>query len=149
MRTFEEFCSRFARTPLQHVTKIKRGYFWDPEGLHKEAEPWDPFAVGIYLGEERGSFRPTPALLDLLAPHAERNVVVNEKAAWLFLCGRDVLMHGVVEGAFEKGEFVIVRDEESNVLGCGILSSRFDRKHKSRQYIKHLLDRGDYLRRER
>ncbi|MDD9954172.1 MAG: hypothetical protein OXR66_07615 [Candidatus Woesearchaeota archaeon] len=139
---FHEFCAQFGA--LEHVVQIGKRYFYDPAGLHRD--DWDIFSVGMYLGEEKKTFKPSSALITLLA--TEKKVVLNEKATWLFLCGRDVFMGGVVAGEFPKNELVFVVDERENVLGYGKIAKAFSKK-KSHIYIQNLLDKGEYLRRER
>jgi ribosome biogenesis protein Nip4 len=151
-RTFKEFCQQFTSDELPHVVKIGKRYFYDPQELLKMAEEkrWDAFGVGLYLGEERRDFQPTSALIDLLSQHSDKRVVVGSKAAWLFLCGRDILMDGVAEpGRFEHDELVFVADLQGNILGYGKIVSRFDGKMRNKTYVKHILDKGEYLRRER
>ncbi len=140
-----------AREP-EHVVRIGKRSFFDPQGTLEIARRlgWDAFSVGLYLGEERHGFHPSSALVELLAREVQGRIVVDEKAAWLFLCGKDILMQGVVlEGEFAKGSLAIVADSHGDVLGYGRVTSSFHRKAKHRQYVKNLLDKGEYLRRER
>jgi ribosome biogenesis protein Nip4 len=151
-KTFEEFCQLFTEERLPHVVKIGRRYFADPDNLlaYTEEHKMDPFSVGLYLGEERATFQPTSALIDMLAKHTDRRVVVSAKAAWLFLCGRDVLMDGAIRpGEHPNGAYVIVTDSGERVLGFGRVLGRFDPRMHNKIYVKHLLDKGEYLRRER
>lgn len=151
-RTFAEFCNMFTPHPLPDVVKIGKRYFYDPQGLLKLAEErkWEAFSVGMYLGEEKGDFRPTSALIDLLAARNDKRVVVGSKAAWLYLCGRDVLMEGVLEpGTYHSNELVFVADHNGNVLGYGKVFGTFNASWRNKIYVKHILDKGEYLRRER
>jgi ribosome biogenesis protein Nip4 len=154
-RTFQEFCKQFSDDEkrdkeLVHVVKIGRRYFYDPLGLLKKAQEWEVFSVGLYLGEERREFQPTSALIDLLSARSEARVIVGSKAAYLFLCGRDILMDGVLDpGEFEHNELVFIADEHHETLGFGKIVSHYDRKMRNKTYVKHILDKGEYLRRER
>ena len=142
------FCQQF-NTDIPHV-QIGKRYFHDPHNLLEIAKDWKPFSVGIYLGEERGTFRPSPALLGMIAEHVTERVVLDEKSAWLFICGRDVLMQGVVTtDEYNAGDLAIVSDEDGNVLGYGKIKTAYDKVKKSKAYVKNLLDIGEYLRRER
>lgn len=145
---FAEFCAQFTNGELEHVVKIKKKYFYDPNELLHTVD--DPVSVGLFLGEDKKSFRPTPALLNLLAKHNTKRIVLDEKSAWLFLCGRDILMQGVVSSdEFKKDELAIVSDADGNILGYGKVLGKFNPKSPSQEYVKNLLDKGDYLRRER
>jgi ribosome biogenesis protein Nip4 len=151
MGSFEEFCQRLGGQ-IDNVVVIGKRYFYDPEGLLTIARThnWDPFSVGLYLGEVKRDFIPTSACIDLLGRSSERKVVVNEKAAWLYLCNRDILMFGVViPGEFERDDLVFVVDSRENVLGYGRVFTKFNSKMKNKIYVKHILDKGEYLRRER
>ena len=111
------------------------------------------FGVGVYLGEEKDRFEPSPALLELVNARAtEHKLVVDEKAAWLILCGRDVLREGVRKnGAPTKSGYLLINDERGENLGYGISPAflRNARKLGRHVAVKALLDRGFYLRRER
>lgn len=151
-QTFEEFCRLFTQEPLPHVIRIGKRYFYDPLDLHKlvAEKGWEPFSVGIYLGEDKGGFKPSSGLVELLAKRTEEKVLVGDKAAWLFLCGKDVLMEGVLEpGVFEATYRVIVADKDGNTLGFGKIASPFNAQRKHGAYVKRILDKGEYLRRER
>lgn len=151
-KTFQEFCRQFTNDELPDVVKIGRRYFYDPKGLLKIAteKRWDIFSVGLYLGEERGDFKPTSALIDLLAARNENRVLVGSKAAWLYLCGRDILMDGVLEpGLYKQNDLVFVADHQGNVLGYGRIYTMYNNKWRNKIYVKHILDKGEYLRRER
>lgn len=140
-----EFCARFQAPEIPHV-RIGKRFFHDPLGLRREG--WDTFSVGLFLGEDRQRFRPTSALIELIAPHVVRRIVVNEKTAWLFLCGKDVLGEGILEtDDYDKDELAIVADAEGNVLGYGkIVSPRA--RNDNDLVVKNILDKGEYLRRE-
>jgi ribosome biogenesis protein Nip4 len=167
-RTFNEFIRLFGvdelpdaealkrpgaeKDPFSSVVKIGKRYFYDPKGLLKLAQEkhWDAFSVGLYLGEEKGDFRPTSALIDLLAARSEKRVMVGSKAAWLYLCGRDILMDGALRpGDYVRDELVFVVDSEGEILGYGRIFANYDSKLRNKIYVKHQLDKGEYLRRER
>lgn len=95
---------------------------------------------GVRLGEQRRSgFSPALPLLDRIAPHTDRTVVVNDHSAWLFLCDKNILKEGIVERNVESG-LVLVLNQRREVLGYGKITGAG---------VTNLLDRGDYLRRER
>jgi ribosome biogenesis protein Nip4 len=151
-RTFAEFCKQFTSEDIPDVVKIGKRYFYDPLHLLKvtQEHKWDAFSVGLYLGEEKKEFQATSALIDLLAQKNEKRVIVGSKAAWLFLCGRDILMDGVFEaGEFAHNELAFVADHNGNVLGYGTVVAPYNTKMKNKTYVKHRLDKGEYLHRER
>ncbi len=102
-----------------------------------------PAHAGIFLGKEKkGRFEPSLALLEILAPHSQKKAIIDEKGAWLFICGRDVFKEGVLsDPSLEPGELVLVQNQQDENLGYGRICSGTVR-------ILNLLDRGDFLRRE-
>lgn len=151
-QTFQTFCKQFTSDELPHIVKIGKRYFYDPHNLMQLAQEqkFDVFSVGLYLGEEKNDFRPTSALIELLSRYNDKRVVVGSKAAWLFLCNRDILMDGVLEaGTFSHNEIVFVADHNQNILGIGKIVSPFNASFRNKTYVKNILDKGEYLRREK
>ena len=140
-----EFTQRFTRSNIfggATIIEINGKYFLASERQAELAKssPIRPVHLGTYLGKNGERFKPGFFLLDMLKKHA-KTVTVNQKAAWLFLCGRDVLKEGITrKDKIELHDDVLVIDEKGNVLGYGYYMS--DR-------IRNVLDRGDFLRRER
>lgn len=91
------------------------------------------------LGKKtRKKFSPSAALLWMLAD-SERSATVNDKAAWLFICGKNILKEGIVEVSHDDG-YVLVKNERGEVLGYG---------KRTGAGITNEFDIGDFLRRER
>jgi ribosome biogenesis protein Nip4 len=102
----------------------------------------DPFAIGTYLGNvKEGKFEAAPAMTNLLA-NTKKKVTVNDKAEWLFLCGRDVFNKSVerMPSDLKAGELVVVENKKEEVLGIARVG---------KDLIKNILDKGAYLRMER
>ncbi|MDD1443971.1 hypothetical protein MEO93_27250 [Dolichospermum sp. ST_sed3] len=140
------FLKQFSYGELEHV-KIGKKYFLVSKGLQevKEKIPLVPEIVGVYLGEEKKSkqgvtiFSPSVAFLDMLSKKTDRVVVANDKAEWLFLCGRELRDESIVSKNVESG-LVIVKNNSGEVLGLGKIE---------KGGVKNILDKGDFLRRER
>lgn len=106
--------------------------------------PEGALSAGDYLGTHRGKrFLPSLRLLELIAQTTQAKSIVRGKAAWLFLCGRDVLPTGIISLRASQNH-TIVCDEQGNVLGYGRVE-----KQNNGFLIKNLLDKGDFLRREK
>jgi ribosome biogenesis protein Nip4 len=77
-------------------------------------------------------------------------VVVDEKAAWLFICGRDIFAEGIktVQGSRRKGEFTLILNSFGECLGFGRILRDLSSKD-SHVAIGNVSDVGDFLRRER
>lgn len=110
----------------------------------------DFFYSGLYLGTVKdGVFFPSFNLLNMLLDVAINKVFLNRKAAWLFICGRDVFKKGItkVYGSQNKGDYTLVLNEFGECLGFGRVSEKLTIQ-ADRVVINNLLDVGDFLRRE-
>jgi ribosome biogenesis protein Nip4 len=111
----------------------------------------DFFHAGAYLGKaKKGKFFPSFILLSMLAAGKANKVVVNEKAAWLFVCGRDILPEGIreVHGSRRKGDFTLVLNGFGECLGFGRIVHDLSSKETGAA-VQNVSDVGDFLRRER
>jgi ribosome biogenesis protein Nip4 len=107
--------------------------------------------AGIYLGKiDNGKFFPSFNLLSILSETAANKVEVDEKAAWLFICGRDVFGGGIVsvQGSRSEGDFTLVLNEFEECLGFGRIVLDLGAKDE-RVVVQNISDVGDFLRRER
>lgn len=154
MRPYEIFASRFGEGKIVFnqefiVEKDQRYYLLNPR-LKKMQVNF--YYAGLYLGKvgKNGVFFPSFNLLNLLVDVAANKVVVDEKAAWLFICGRDVFSEGLVKvmGSRRRGDVTLVLNEFGECLGFGkILDAAQDSAGKVA--VENILDVGDFLRRER
>jgi ribosome biogenesis protein Nip4 len=109
------------------------------------------FYAGTYLGKvKNGKFFPSFNLLTMLAKGEANKIVVEKKAAWLFICGRDVFQQGIlaVRGSRKKGDHTLVLNEFGECLGFGKIISSLDGAVKTTVAVKNVSDIGDFLRRE-
>ncbi len=142
MIEIDEFTKKFTSEKISDTVKIGRNFFQVSDELldMKNKIKVQPFAIGTYLGSGK-PFHPSIAMLDWMDKRTEKYVVIDKKSAWLFLCGRDVFSNSIVKQNSDKGQ-VLVKNEFGEVLGLGEFTGK-------RVAIKNLLDRGDFLRRER
>jgi ribosome biogenesis protein Nip4 len=111
----------------------------------------DFYYAGKYLGKmKRGRFFPSFNLLAMLAENKANKVVVDEKAAWLFICGRDIFGEGIkaVNGSRRKGDFTLILNVHGECLGFGRILHDLSSK-RGNLAIENVSDVGDFLRRER
>jgi ribosome biogenesis protein Nip4 len=111
----------------------------------------DFYYAGKYLGKtKKGKFFPSFNLLAMLAETKANKVVVDEKTAWLFICGRDVFSEGIrtVHGSRRKGDFALVLNVYGECLGFGRILQDLSSKNGN-VAVKNVSDVGDFLRRER
>ncbi len=142
MIEIDDFTAKFTKERMGNVIQVRRNFYHVSDELMqmKEKIGKEPFAVGTYLGTGK-PFHPSHALLDWIDARTERCIEIDRKSAWLFLCGRDVFAQSILKKKVDDG-LVIVKNELGEVLGLGELTGR-------KVAVKNLLDKGDFLRRER
>ena len=153
MRPFEVFASRFgAKVAFNSqfiLEKSQRYYLLNPR-LKKIGQE-DFFYAGLYFGKvgKKGVFFPSFNLLNMLVDVAANKIVVDQKAAWLFICGRDVFRTGIVKvmGSKHNGDATLVLNEFGECLGFGTIMNNLNESN-SKVAVKNVLDIGDFLRRE-
>jgi ribosome biogenesis protein Nip4 len=151
VKALDDFAALFGANivfnPQFTVEKSQRFYLLSPR-LKKIQGNF--YYAGLYLGKvKNGVFFPSFNLLDMLLPVAANKIVVEQKAAWLFICGRDVFGSGVVKvmGSKRKGDATLVLNAFGECLGFGRLTG--DLGATDRVAVKNVLDVGDFLRREK
>ena len=112
----------------------------------------DFYYAGTYLGKaKKGRFFPSFNLLAILARGEASKIVADKKAAWLFICGRDIFRRGIlaVHGSWKKGDHTLVLNEFGECLGFGKIIGSLDEAAKKMEVaVKNVSDVGDFLRRE-
>jgi ribosome biogenesis protein Nip4 len=146
------FASRFgAKIALNSefiVEKGQRYYLLNPR--LKRLVRTDFYYAGLYMGKvKNGIFFPSFNLLTMLKDVASNKVIVDKKAAWLFICGRDVFREGLVKvmGSQRKSDSTLVLNEFGECLGFGKIANRLDQA-EGKVVLRNILDVGDFLRRE-
>jgi ribosome biogenesis protein Nip4 len=110
------------------------------------------YFAGTFLGKvKKGKFFPSFSFLSMIAEGETNKVVVDKKAAWLFICGRDVFVTGItaIHGSRRKGDYTLVLNEFGECLGFGrIVSNLVSEGEKNEVGVRNISDIGDFLRRE-
>ncbi len=148
MKIFNDFVKRFTDCMIPDVHQSGKRFYQADADLLKLIKissrniNRDPEHAGLLLGEMKGkNFKPAFPLLDILNTMTDCKAVIDDKAEWLFLCGRDVFAKSVVSSTVDSG-LVLVTNRKDEVLGYGSFQK------KDNIAIKNILDRGDFLRRE-
>ncbi len=102
-----------------------------------------PFGVGLFLGRiDHDQFVPSFYLLEQIAKITDQKVVIDDKSAWLFVCGRDIFRESANTN-LQANTIVIVENIEHECLGYGKVVK------DPTVIVKNFFDRGDFLSRER
>jgi len=110
------------------------------------------YCAGAYLGKVKDRiFFPSFVLLAMMAKGKANKVVVDDRTAWLFICGRDVFKRGILkaEGSKKKGDHALILNRQNECLGFGEIMQNIDELKGSKVAVKNVCDIGDFLRRER
>lgn len=143
-----EFVEKFTDEELlveDDVFQLGEEWYLVPRSLFALGKdlPRHPVFVGLFLGRKKNNYLvPGVALLEKLAASRKtKKVFVNDKSAWLFVCGKNVLKESITkeEHAPQKDDWVLVMNNDK-CLGFGVVEEGV---------IKNLFDIGDFLRRER
>lgn len=151
MKPYESFASRFGGNikfnPEFVLERNQRFYLLNPQLKRLQGSF---YYAGLYIGKmKNGVFFPSFNLLSMLVDVVANKVVVDRKAAWLFICGRDIFGSGIVKvmGSKLKGDATLVLNEYGECLGFGKITGDLAGPSE-RVAVKNVLDLGDFLRRE-
>jgi ribosome biogenesis protein Nip4 len=153
MKPINDFINRFnSSVSLEErfIMEKENRYFLLNENLKKLITE-NFFYAGIYLGKmKNGKFFPSFSLLRMIAETKANKVIVDDKTAWLFICGRDVFKQGIVKavGSKRKGDYALILNEHDKCLGFGRILYNLG-EQKGDVAIKNISDIGDFLRREK
>jgi len=155
MKLIEEFVDRFktsVRFDESLIVKKHNRYYLVAGNLRGFVQE-DFFYAGTYLGKvKHGIFFPSFILMAMLAEKKSNKIVVDDKTAWLFICGRDIFKRGIqnVLGSMGKGDYALIVNRHDECLGFGrILHNIGEVREKSKVVVKNVSDIGDFLRREK
>jgi len=122
-------------------------FVWIKKFLCKIPEGIDANSLGeaFFAGESYAildkKLVPTLKFLELIKKYGAECMRLNDKASWLFICGRDILSQGIV-GELEntkKTKKILVSNLRGEILGVA------QRSGKELDNYWHI---GDYLKRE-
>ncbi len=114
----------------------------------------NPISIGVKIGEIRRRFRLTLEGSFLISKNERKRVYVNEKGEMLFLYGRDIFAMSVerVSDDVRENDTVFVCNKRGDVLGLGrsrFNADRFFEVEDERIVVDNLVDRGEYLRKDK
>lgn len=155
MKSLKLFLERFAvQIDLNEalIDVVGKKYFLLNDTLKDLAAriPQKYHYAGVLLGESKNDFfLPSLQLLFMIAEKPVNKIFVNDKTAWLFICGRDIFKEGItrVEGSPRKGDYTLILNKYGECLGFGLVKQLPQEAEKG-VVVKNILDLGDFLRRE-
>ena len=155
MNPVQNFISQFKASVILDeslIIKKQNRYFLLNEDLKRQVRK-DFFYAGAYLGKIKDAiFFPSFILLAMIGKEKANKIMVDEKTAWLFICGRDVFKRGILKvmGSKRKGDYTLIVNEHDECLGFGkILRNMNKVKDENKVIVKNISDIGDFLRREK
>jgi len=155
MEPVQNFMRRFTsslKLDKKTLVKSQSRYFLIEDEVRRFVQGGFYYA-GTYLGKAKGGiFFPSFFLLAMMAKRKANKVIVDDRTAWLFICGRDIFRQGILraEGGKEKGDYALVLNQRGECLGFGRVLNRIDATRDERRVtVKNISDIGDFLRREK
>lgn len=140
-KMFHKFVAEFTDRNLEPFWKNNEALQFSGLLDHMKDNP-DVHRLGIFFGETKGKhFQASLPLLEELSAHSNKKAIIDSEAEWLFLCGRDVFGEHIRSAAPTASGFVLVENELGENLGLGKMGPGGS--------ITNIIDRGDYLRREK
>ncbi|MFW6282608.1 MAG: hypothetical protein ACOC1P_00950 [Minisyncoccales bacterium] len=141
-KNIDEFINSFVKNPSFSYIKKGKSYFLKVDELNDFVDlKFSCFSLP--LGEDGKFFKPSLFLLELLSRESSNKIFLNDTAEWLFLCGRDAFLSNISKNNSKCDVFLVQNSRDEN-LGLGTKT-----KHKGKVIIKNIVDRGDFLRREK
>jgi ribosome biogenesis protein Nip4 len=153
MKALKAFAVQFGaqlRIDPELLVENKQRYYLLNPSMAKMAKE-DFYYAGLLLGKNKnGIFQPSFSLLSMIVGDAKNTVVLRRRAAWLFICGRDIFKGGIsrFNGSKRKGDLTLVVNEFGECLGYGRIVGTMGEREET-VVIKNVLDLGDFLRREK
>lgn len=145
MNDLNNFVKNFSDKEIDNVILNRDVYYLTNPDLRKISTSINinPISEGITLGKQGKHFTPSAELLEIISKMTSNKIFVNEKAEWLFLCGRDIFESSIIKNQSE-GRIFLVQNMKDENLGYA------EKIKQGKEFlIKNKFDRGDFLRRER
>lgn len=148
----KEFIRQFANEEIiKDVLKINNEFFSVSLQLKETLQhlTTKPSFIGTQLGRQKGQqFEPSLYLLQKLAEKSNKKITVDDKGAWMFICGKDIFGKTIIKvhSEMKAGDAVLVQNHHGECLGHGKVVADISSKGV---VVENVFDIGDFLRRER
>lgn len=144
----EDFIRKFTKQSVD-LLELDKKFFFVPDILKEIRIETKPASIGLFLGEmKKGKFSPSLALLDIMAKTSNEKIVVKDIGEMDFLYGKDLRKRHIKNIAGEKkvGFLKLIVNDKNECLGYGKIVKELN---SVGVVVKNILDKGDYLRREK
>ena len=141
------FVKKFTDQEIKFV-KIGKRFFLENKKLEKERLNVKEKYFGLFLGqEENEKFVPSFVLLEILSKISNEKIFVKDIGEIDFLYGKHLRVRHVlrIEGEKKIGFLKLVQNENDENLGYG----KFVGEEGKIQVLKHRMDRGIFLKRDK
>ncbi|MBN1644715.1 hypothetical protein JW851_01575 [Candidatus Woesearchaeota archaeon] len=149
----KEFIEKFGKEKIINeadIMQIRSDFYLVSSNLQKilQQTAHTTSFIGIYLGKIKRNFIPSPYLLKELAGVSKNKVTVNDKGAWMFICGKHIYARSITKFNPKQklNDLVLVLNKHNECLGYGRIINKFDSKKVA---VQNVFDIGDFVRRER
>tara|TARA_Y100000310_G_C20384871_1_gene669942 strand:+ start:103 stop:540 length:438 start_codon:yes stop_codon:yes gene_type:complete len=143
----DTFIKKFTDKEIKFI-KIGKKYFLENKKLEENRLNVKEKSFGLLLGHEEGDkFVPSFNLLDLLSKMSNEKIFVKDIGEMDFLYGKHLRVRHVlrIEGEQKIGFLKLVQNEHDENLGYG----KFVGEEGKIQVLKHRMDRGIFLKRDK
>jgi len=151
MHAIEQFCEKFGtryNAPQDLVLRAigRQLHLFTPAQATLIDAHQPVVGGGIFLGSvQKDDFTPSAQFIDIFLKDSENVVTLDEKTAWLYLCGRDVIEASGVQLMVPSHTHVIIKDKLGQILGYGVTANP---KRARGVVVQNIYDKGIMLRRE-
>ncbi|MEA3379188.1 MAG: hypothetical protein U9Q69_06175 [Nanoarchaeota archaeon] len=142
------FTSKFTNEKIDCI-KVRDAYYVIPAKLLEINIGIKQESMGLFLGENKGNkFYPSLALLEKISPESNEKIIVKDIGEMDYIYGKNLRQRHIknVLGETKVGFLKLVVNERDECLGYGKIVKPLNEKGV---VFKNILDRGDYLRREK
>lgn len=150
MKEFIEYFTREKIIDEKDILQLRSDFYLVSSELNKilKQTQHPTSFIGIYLGKTKKKFVPSPYLLAKLAKATKNKVTVNDKGAWMFICGKHIYAKSITKFNPKQrfNDLILIMNQHNECLGYGKMINKFDSKKVA---IQNHFDIGDFVRRER
>ena len=143
----DTFVKKFTDKEIKFV-KIGKKYFLENKKLEENRLNVKEKFFGLLLGQDReGKFTPSFGLLDLLSKMSNEKIFVKDIGEMDFLYDKHLRVRHVlrIEGEKKIGFLKLVQNEHDENIGYG----KYVGEEGKIQVLKHRMDRGIFLKRDK